>query len=143
MLNLGQLISGSACQEGLSAACAISGHPHARFGAETTLPKQERALPTLAAILATPAGRPGPLLEGALDVVAALLRPAAPDQAACVHAALSGHVMALVLTQDDPGVLQSCSEYLRYAPKPYGQNPNARWAPWCARTTKCNPAMLI
>lgn len=53
------------------------------------------------------------LVEGALDVLAALLRPSAPEQATRVHAAASSHVMALALRQDDPAILQSCSEYLR------------------------------
>lgn len=74
---------------------------------------QERALPTLAGILSAPESHTPALLEGALDVLAALLRPATPDQAARVHAAVSSHVMALALSQDDPAVLQSCSEYLR------------------------------
>ena len=76
---------------------------------------QERALPHLVGILGAPeAGNPT-LTEGALDVTCALLRPAAPEQAARVHSAASGTVMALVLRADDPGILQSASEYLRHA----------------------------
>ena len=77
---------------------------------------QERALPTLAAIVSAPDTHESALVEGALDVLAALLRPASPDQAARVHAAASAPVMALVLGQDDAAVLQSCSEYLRCRP---------------------------
>ena len=100
--------------------------------------QQERALPSLATILATPEGRPAPLVEGALDVVAALLRPAAPDQATRVHAALSGHVMALALRADDPGVLQSCSEYLRWRSlSPFRGTPDAP-ALQCASTCLVN-----
>ncbi|BDA48104.1 Importin-9 [Coccomyxa sp. Obi] len=74
---------------------------------------QERALPHLVAILSSPEAGETTLVEGALDVVNALLRPASPEQAARIHAAASGPVMALVLRQDDPGILQSASEYLR------------------------------
>ena len=67
-------------------------------------------------ILSAPeAGNPT-LVEGALDVTCALLRPAAHEQAARVHAAASGPVMTLVLRADDPGILQSACEYLRCAP---------------------------
>lgn len=66
-------------------------------------------------ILSAPDANELVLVEGALDVVNALLRPASPGQAARVHSAASGPVMGLILSQDDPGVLQSASEYLRCA----------------------------
>ncbi len=77
---------------------------------------QERALPHLVGILGSPEAGETTLVEGALDVVNALLRPASREQAARIHAAASGPVMALVLRQDDPGILQSASEYLRRSP---------------------------
>jgi hypothetical protein len=46
-------------------------------------------------------------------MVNTLLRPATPGQAARIHAAVSPAIMQLVMHQDDPGILQSCSEYLR------------------------------
>ena len=75
---------------------------------------QERAVPALVDIIKAPEANSPVLVEGALDVLAALLRPATPEQAAWVHAAASSHVMALTLRQDDAAILQSCSEYLRY-----------------------------
>ena len=74
---------------------------------------QERAVPALVDIIKAPEANSPVLVEGALDVLAALLRPATPEQAARVHAAASSHVMALTLRQDDAAILQSCSEYLR------------------------------
>ena len=74
---------------------------------------QERAVPALVDIIKAPETHSAVLLEGALDLLAVLLRPSAPEQAAGVHAAASSHVMALALHQDDAGILQSCSEYLR------------------------------
>ena len=75
---------------------------------------QERAVPALVDIIKAPEANSPVLVEGALDVLAALLRPATPEQAARVHAAASSHVMALTLRQDDAAILQSCSEYLRF-----------------------------
>jgi hypothetical protein len=77
------------------------------------LTPQERALPHLLAIISNPAGNSTTLVEGALDLCNTLLWPASPDQAARIHAAASGPVMALVMHQDDAAILQSCSEYLR------------------------------
>ena len=74
---------------------------------------QERAVPALVDIIKAPEAHSPVLVEGALDVLAVLLAPSAPEQAAGVHAAASSHVMALALHQDDAGILQSCSEYLR------------------------------
>ena len=79
---------------------------------------QERAVPALVDIIRAPETHSAVLLEGALDLLAVLLRPSAPEQAAGVHAAASSHVMALALHQDDAGILQSCSEYLRWPPHP-------------------------
>jgi hypothetical protein len=44
---------------------------------------QGRVLPPLAGILAAPAGQPDMLVEGALDLLAALLRPSRPEARAC------------------------------------------------------------
>ena len=70
-------------------------------------------MPALVDIIRAPEAHSPVLLEGALDMLAVLLAPSAPEQAAAVHAAASSHVMALALHQDDAGILQSCSEYLR------------------------------
>ena len=88
---------------------------------------QERAIPALVDIIKAPDTSSSALVEGALDILAALLRPSAPQQAAAVHSAASSHVMALALHQDDPAILQSCSEYLRsvrrlLAPKPSSES---------------------
>ena len=74
---------------------------------------QERAIPALVDIIRAPDTHSPVLVEGALDVLAALLRPSTPEQAAKVHSAASSHVMTLALHQDDAAILQSCSEYLR------------------------------
>lgn len=74
---------------------------------------QERAIPALVDIIRAPDTNSPVLVEGALDVLAALLRPSTPEQAANVHSAASSHVMTLALHQDDAAILQSCSEYLR------------------------------
>ena len=101
---------------------------------------QGRAVPALADIIKAPEANSPMLVEGALDVLAALLRPATPEQAARVHAAASSHVMALTLRQDDAAILQSCSEYLRSAPwvpPPYclplftAHGPWGKCTPWC------------
>ena len=93
---------------------------------------QERAVPALVDIIKAPEANSPVLVEGALDVLAALLRPATPEQAACVHAAASSHVMALTLRQDDAAILQSCSEYLRstlWPPLPVIYGPGATLEP--------------
>lgn len=74
---------------------------------------QERALPHLVGIISSPSTNSTALVEGALDMLNTLLRPATPDQAARIHAAVSGSVISLIMRQDDAGILQSCSEYLR------------------------------
>ncbi len=76
---------------------------------------QERVLPPLAAILANPAGQPDMLVEGALDLLAALLKPSDAAGAARVYAAASGPVLSLLATSDDGGILQSACEYWRCA----------------------------
>jgi hypothetical protein len=88
---------------------------------------QERAIPALVDIIKAPDTSSSVLVEGALDILAALLRPSSPQQAAAVHSAASSHVMGLALHQDDPAILQSCSEYLRsvrrlLAPKPRSES---------------------
>lgn len=76
---------------------------------------QEEALPVLRSILAEPDNGESVLIEGALDLAAALLHSAPPQEAIRTHAALSQPVMNLLLTHDDAAVLQSCCEYLRYS----------------------------
>ena len=58
------------------------------------------------------------LVEGALDLLAALLRPSPAAVAQHIHSAMSGPVMALMMTTDDAGILQSCTEYLRCGGRP-------------------------
>ena len=59
--------------------------------------------------------QPSVLVEGALDLLAALLRPSPVAVAAQIHSAMSAPVMALMMTSDDAGILQSCTEYIRCA----------------------------
>ena len=70
-------------------------------------------LPVLSSIASKPEANPPVLIEGALDLATALLRPSSPQSAAAVHGMFSGTVMTLLRVHDDPGVLQSCCEYLR------------------------------
>lgn len=52
---------------------------------------QGRVLPPLAGILGAPAGQPDMLVEGALDLLAALLRPSRPEARHANTAAVSRH----------------------------------------------------
>lgn len=70
-------------------------------------------LPVLASIISHFNSNSPVLVEGALDLVGALLKPAAPEQAQQMHALLAQPVQALLMQHDDPGVLQSCSQYLK------------------------------
>ena len=71
------------------------------------------AVPTLASVLASPATQPPMLVESTLDLLAVLLRPAAASEAHAAHAACFRHVVAIALTSDDVGALQSAAECLR------------------------------
>ncbi|KAK9806782.1 hypothetical protein WJX72_002643 [[Myrmecia] bisecta] len=75
---------------------------------------QARVLPVLSSIISQPDANSTILVEGALDVATMLLKPSNAEQAAIVHATLSQPVMALMMHSDDAGILQSCSEYMRY-----------------------------
>lgn len=77
------------------------------------LPSQERVLSPLAGILSAPDGQPPMLVEGALDLLAALLRPSGPEGASRVHAVASPTTLALLAASDDNGILQSACEYWR------------------------------
>ena len=71
------------------------------------------AVPTLSGVLAAP-DRQGPMLvESTLDLLGGLLKPAAKAEARAAHAACFRHVVALAVTSDDAGVLQSAAECLR------------------------------
>ena len=73
---------------------------------------QARLLPVMREIVTSQAQQ-SILVEGALDLVAAVLRPSSPNTAQQIHRAMSGPVMALMMTSDDGGILQGCTEYLR------------------------------
>lgn len=74
---------------------------------------QERVLPPLAGILSAPDWQPPMLVEGALDLLAALLRPSGAEAASRVHAVASAPTLALLAASDDNGILQSACEYWR------------------------------
>ena len=76
-------------------------------------PLHQLAVPTLSGVLAAP-DRQGPMLvESTLDLLGGLLKPAAKAEAGAAHAACFRHVVALAVTSDDAGVLQSAAECLR------------------------------
>ena len=76
-------------------------------------PLHQLAVPTLSGVLAAP-DRQGPMLvESTLDLLGGLLKPAAKAEARAAHAACFRHVVALAVTSDDAGVLQSAAECLR------------------------------
>lgn len=66
------------------------------------------------------------LVEGALDLLAALLRPSPAAAAQQIHSAMSAPVMALMMSADDAGILQSCTEYIRCA-APTPSMPRSKW----------------
>ena len=74
---------------------------------------QAKVLPVLASIISHYNSNSPILVEGALDLVGALLKPAAPEQAQQMHGLLAQPVQALLMQHDDPGVLQSASQYLK------------------------------
>ena len=55
------------------------------------------------------------LVVGALDLLAALLRPPPPQVALRISGAMSAPVMALIMSSDDAGILHSCTDYIRRA----------------------------
>jgi hypothetical protein len=71
------------------------------------------AVPTLSGVLASPDGQGPMLVESTLDLLAGLLKPAGVAEARAAHAACFRHVVALVVSSDDVGILQSCAECLR------------------------------
>ena len=75
----------------------------------------EMAVPTLAGVARHPEAQPPMLVEGALDVLCVLLRPApcGGEEARACHAACFGAVARLATTSDDVGVMQSSAECLR------------------------------
>ena len=71
------------------------------------------AVPTLSGVLASPDGQGPMLVESTLDLLAGLLKPAGVAEARAAHAACFRHVVALAVSSDDVGILQSCAECLR------------------------------
>ena len=71
------------------------------------------SVPTLARIVSAPESQPPMLAEHALDLLAVLIRPCAPEQARACHAACFRAVCAVALTSDDAGCLQNAAECLR------------------------------
>lgn len=80
---------------------------------QPSLVVQAKVLPVLVSIIRHANSNSPVLVEGALDLVGSLMRPAAAEQAQQMHALLAQPVQALLLQHDDPGVLQSCSQYLK------------------------------
>ena len=80
---------------------------------------QAMVVPVVDSIIRKPEVNPATAMEGALDLVNALLEAElALELVTQVHRQLSDRVLALVNTHDDPAVLQSSCEYLRQnAPK--------------------------
>ena len=74
---------------------------------------QARILPVLASLISHSSSNSPILVEGAVELVTALLKPAGPAQAQQVHALLAQPVQSILLQHEDPGVLQNCSHYLR------------------------------
>lgn len=74
---------------------------------------QKRVLGPIANILANPKGQPDMLVESALDLLAALLRPSNAEGVARMHAAASGPTLQLLAKSDDAGILQSACVYWR------------------------------
>lgn len=53
-------------------------------------------------------------MEGALDVLVSLVKAAGPQQAQQMHSMVGPHIQALMLQHQDPGILQSCCQYLKW-----------------------------
>lgn len=86
-------------------------------------------LPVLVSLASRPDQNEPTVVEGALDLANALLTPSTPQAAAEVHTLFSPTVMGLMHTQDDPGILQSCCEYLRSTSPPPSPFPEAQERP--------------
>ena len=74
---------------------------------------QARILPILASIVSHHTSNSSILVEGALDLLVSLVKPANAEQAQQMHAAVSSHIQALMLHSQDAGILQSCCQYLK------------------------------
>ena len=110
-LAMGQALRSVGCKAGH--AWQLTKNMHRSPDKLPACPLQEHALPHLASIITSPSSHEPSLVEGALDMVTILLKPATTEQAARMHAALSGAVLRLMLHHDDPGILQSCCEYMK------------------------------
>ncbi len=74
---------------------------------------QARILPILASIIYHANQNSSILVEGALDVLVSLAKPARPEQAQQMQALVGPHIQALMLHHHDSGILQSCCQYLK------------------------------
>ena len=74
---------------------------------------QARILPILASIISHASQNSSILVEGALDVLVSLAKPARPEQAQHMQALVGPHIQALMLHHHDSGILQSCCQYLK------------------------------
>ena len=74
---------------------------------------QERAVPTLMALIRDPSKLADGLISGAVDLVSTLLAPSTLEQAQRMHQALTCHVIHLAEYSDDAEVIRSCCTYLR------------------------------
>lgn len=74
---------------------------------------QARILPILASIVSHANQNSSILVEGALDVLVSLVKPANPQQAQQMHSLVGPHIQALMLQSQDSGILQSCCQYLK------------------------------
>ncbi|KAL0051329.1 hypothetical protein WJX82_005781 [Trebouxia sp. C0006] len=72
-----------------------------------------RILPILASIISHAGQNSSILVEGALDVLVSLAKPARPEQAQQMQALVGPHIQALMLHHHDSGILQSCCQYLK------------------------------
>lgn len=74
---------------------------------------QSRMLPTLGAILSSPAPSSPLLLSGSVSMITLLLTPSPPDVAQHIHAAATPLVLNLAMTSQEADVLQAATAYLR------------------------------
>ena len=81
--------------------------------AEHLCTPQARILPILASIISHANQNSSILVEGALDVLVSLAKPARPEQAQQMQALVGPHIQALMLHHHDSGILQSCCQYLK------------------------------
>ena len=76
---------------------------------------QTRVVPVLKSIISKgPSGNHTVLIEGAIDLAATLLKDSPADGVQMIHKELSEHIIRLMCTCDDPGILQSSCDFLRY-----------------------------